>query len=374
MSHGKTRPASAVPPWADPQRFRRNNFDAMRFVFAVMVILSHAWPLTGRHYDGEPGAVLLNVSLGEIAVAAFFVISGFLIAASEAYSRRLTHFLKKRVLRIYPGWLVAFAATALVVAPLGGMPLGEVLSPPSLQRETLRAALLTQPYLPGAFADLPYHAANGSMWTIKYEFGCYLLVAALGAFGLARRRFALLGGLAAALALSAVVKVTEWAPLDHRLWRVTGWPQHWPYFLGFFLAGAAFFRFRRRIPCRGDVALVAGAVAVASARIDLLRAALLPLALAYVLLWLAYTPRIRVHGFARHGDFSYGIYLYAFPVQQLLIRSVPAASNPWLNFALAAPVAIALGALSWRFVERPMLRLKDRPLRRPAPQEATTGD
>ena len=358
-----------MPPWADPERFRLNNFDFLRFAFASMVILSHAWPLTGRHYVGEPGADLANISLGEVAVDGFFLISGFLIAASWAGSRGVGPFLLKRARRVYPGFLVAFALCLLVVAPLAGAAWRASLRPSGLPFQAVRAVTFEQPYAPGAFDGLAYASVNGSMWTIKYEAGCYLMIAALGTLGLLARRSCVIAFFVAACAAAAAVKLTAWTAAARPLWRVIGWPQHWPYFLSFFLAGTLFYLSRRRIPCSGRLALVAAAAAWLAPRHPLGRTLALPAALCYLVFWLAYTPRLRLRHFGRRGDFSYGIYLYAFPIQQLLILYVPLARSPWANAAIAWPLAILAGAASWHLVEKPMLSR-----RRTAKRAARVGD
>jgi peptidoglycan/LPS O-acetylase OafA/YrhL len=75
-----------------------------------------------------------------------------------------------------------------------------------------------------------------------------------------------------------------------------------------------------------------------------------------IVLWLAFHPSLKFHGFSKHGDFSYGMYLYAFPIQQLLVMSCSGSMNPYALFALAWPLSIVAGMFSWYFVERPFLR------------------
>jgi peptidoglycan/LPS O-acetylase OafA/YrhL len=81
-----------------------------------------------------------------------------------------------------------------------------------------------------------------------------------------------------------------------------------------------------------------------------------PVCGAYLVLWAAFHPLFRLHGFSKYGDFSYGMYLYAFPIQQLLVMHNSGSMNPYALFALAWPLSILAGMLSWYVVERPFLR------------------
>ena len=371
-----TQTGAALPPWADPERFRLNNFDFLRFGFASLVILSHAWPLNGRGYTGEPGVLLLSMSLGELGVDGFFLISGFLIAASWQNSRGVGHFLAKRARRIYPGFLVAFAFSVLLVAPLGGASWQAILRPGHLAAEAFSAVTLGEPSArgTGAFDGLSHAALNGSMWTIRYEAGCYVLIALLGGLGLLVRRPLVVALFFGACAAAAAAKLSGWSPAARPLWRVVGWPQHWPYFLSFFLSGTLFYVLRRHIPCSAKLAAVAVAAALVAPRHPLTRTTLLPAALTYLTFWLAYTPRVRLRDFGRYGDFSYGIYLYAFPIQQLLILHVPPARSPWVNALLAWPLAILAGAASWHLVEKPLLSRRRKRLLESAPPTPVSTD
>jgi peptidoglycan/LPS O-acetylase OafA/YrhL len=194
MAPSQTISESREVPWRD-SRGRANNLDFLRFLFAVLVIYSHSYVLILDEDKGnyhEPFSVLTRgqTTGGGLAVAFFFIISGFLITQSWMNSRGLTDYLRRRVLRIYPGFIVVSLFCYLIVAPLGAAkPAAEVLAEFSLWRVLQYLVLLYLPSDPGVFVTnpLPY-ALNGSAWTIKYEFGCYVVVAFLGVAGLLRRR------------------------------------------------------------------------------------------------------------------------------------------------------------------------------------------
>ena len=171
-----------------PGKAHQNNFGFFRLLFAYAVIVSHSPQMLDGNPAREPLMALgLNANFGGLAVDGFFIISGYLIASSYLSSRSLLRFLTSRILRIYPAFLIACLICIFVVAPIGGGALG-ALSPRDWIISAGRTLLLMPPSVPNALHTLPIPALNGSMWTIRYEFRCYLLVALLGMIGLLDRR------------------------------------------------------------------------------------------------------------------------------------------------------------------------------------------
>lgn len=345
-----------MPPAARP----RNNIDALRLLLALLVLLSHSYPLaTGTERD-EPAARASGgqTTLGGVAVAGFFMLSGLLIARSWERSPRAGEFLRRRVERIFPGYLAAVATCLVLVAPLasptatrnllGGRwvaDLGSIL--------VLRG--FTSP--PDAFAGNPAPGViNGSLWTIPYEFWCYVGVMALGATTLLRRRWAVAELFVASVAVSVAFTALDLHPGGKILGRIFGYPPFWARLLPYYLAGVVAHVYRDAI--RLDARLAWGAVAglavgcVVPHGIELA----LPTLGTYLLIYLAYTPALRWHHAARYGDFSYGIYLYGFPIQQLIVMKFGPGLHPLTLFGLALVPTVLAGALSWTLVERHFLR------------------
>lgn len=351
-----------LKPWNDSASFRSNNFDAMRFLFAVLVIVSHAFVLTlGDDLstidtdDFEPLFQFSGgqVTIGDIAVNSFFLISGFLVTRSYIRSKGYGDYFLKRVRRIYPGFLVAIVVTLLVAWVAGGQ---HVFSVDHLVNSAGLALILHPSWLTGAFPGNPISGVeNGSLWTIQYEFWCYILVALGGLSMLIKRRGVLLGFLVFFAVVALLQQAFQLYVGIGALEVVVGAPHFWPRLLSYFFAGACFYLWRDRISHNDTLAAIALLVLVGSLFIPHAVHLTFPFALTYLVMWLSYHPKINLHQFAKHGDFSYGIYLYAFPVQQLLIH-FHITDTPLSNILLAIPLTVACGALSWHFVEKPFLQ------------------
>lgn len=331
---------------------KRNNLDFIRFAAAAGVILSHAFPLGEGTGVREPLEDFTRgqVTLGRLCVAVFLVISGVLITQSHERTPSLARYTWARVLRIFPGLAVVLLASAFLLGPaLTELPLSAYLGSPETYLYVLRNLTLYSPQweLPGVFTGNVYPTAvNGSLWTLKYEVGFYLLVAGLGAAGLLRRWVALAGWVAAAV----VPFVPYVGP------RLSFWPELYLYFGG----GLALYLLRERVRMSPWVALGCVVGLVVTARLGVGFRYAVGCCGAYLVLYLAFLPS-RLAGFARYGDFSYGVYIYAFPVQQLVTALLGGRTVWWVNAALSLPVVVALAALSWHGVERPALRLKGAP-------------
>lgn len=331
---------------------RENNLDALRLGFATLVILSHSYTLARGPLAFEPLAWLTRggTDFGKVAVDAFFAISGYLIPMSFVRNPDARAYARRRIGRIYPGFLVALLLSALVVAPLAGAAIdGRVLL-----RLARCAALLNEWGDVAAFVGNPIPSAvNGSMWTIRIELWCYVITLIAGMTGLLRRRWPVVAALVVTSALAAAFTLREvgHGPTPAR-W-VFGDLSQWPRLLSFYFAGTLMYLYGGTIPS-GRLPLAIAVAAVASIAASKFAGALLmPLGLAYLLFRLAFSPRVRLHAFSRWmgGDYSYGVYLYAWPIQQLLVHYVPGIA-PLPLFAMAVPLTLACGAASWHLVEK----------------------
>lgn len=340
-----------------PERESRlaNNFGALRLLFAVLVILSHSPGLV----DGDRSREILTrtfhtLSFGQLGVDGFFLISGYLITKSFQNTRSVQQYVLKRILRIYPGYVVAFLLCILAVGPFVGGKLTALSSATVLTD----IVLLHPPEMPGVFAGTPYPLLNGSMWTIAYEFRCYLLVILLGVTGLLSKRVVLTTLTAAALTLSALhIHIWDWLPL-WRLWPFIGQPDTNMRFAAIFGSGALFYLYRDRMRYDGRLAILAGTGLIALMFSPDWAEAAVAILGSYILFWFAFNVRSRaLAGIGRKVDLSYGVYLYAWPVQKLLIW-LNSGISPWLVSIATAAIAGLLAFGSWWLVEKPFLNLK----------------
>lgn len=347
--------ATATPRLASLVAGRRNNFDALRLAAAVLVIFGHSFAITSGTLADEPLWRFSRQQFhsGMLAVRIFFIISGFLIAASYLRLGRLGDFARNRALRIFPGLVAAVLVTVLVIGPLAtSLPLGDYFRDPRTVAyfKTLTLRLHgANDRLPGVFEGNPLAASvNGSLWTLFYEAVCYALAAAMGVLGLLRKRVMLPVFMAAMLVRPLILAL---APASSLL---GGESLH----LGqAFVAGMLAYVGRDSIPISGRLALLAAGGLVAGTALGLGNL-LVPVLGTYLVLVLAYSPSISLHDVAQRGDYSYGLYIYAFPVQQLIVQAAGRPMSHTLNFLAAVPATLLLATLSWHLVEKRFLALK----------------
>ena len=327
----------------------QNNYLLLRLVAALLVIYGHAYAITKLpgHMDLIQ-QVLHFTYAGGVGVDAFFVISGFLVTASYMNRGSWPEFMKARCLRIFPGLLVCVLVLVFLLGPVVSS-LGPVayLTDPDLYYGLLRNLTLVDRHLslPGVFEDLPAQGVNGSLWTLPVEFLLYLLLGAFGAAGiLASRRW--YGGfilLCCALATFLSLKVHFFIEnaIYLRLFLL-------------FAVGSVMRAYADRIPLNS---WMFGALSVVMA-LDYGNAGFEYMFLAwlvYAVFWAAYVPDL--HLFNHLGDYSYGLYIYAFPIQQALRQYIPGI-QPLELFLCASLLTLGCAMLSWHFVERPALELK----------------
>lgn len=347
-----------LTPQAPSLSGNANNFDALRFLFASLVVFSHSYPLGEGSELHEPlWKATGQTTLGGVSVYSFFIISGFLIAASWDRRKDVGQFLKKRVLRIYPAFIIANAIGVFLVASIAAGPAisgtGVSLTQFAWDCLRLQGTQLTD----ALFPQNHMHALNGSIWSIAYEFWCYIGVMILGLVPLFHRRGFVLGLLIVSLAVAYIFPTfqLEWIG-GGLLGRIFGYPLFWARLLPHYLAGVVAWRYREKIVNSNRLAMLSAIALAASIPVANSWSVLFPIFGTYIVLWLAFHSSLKVHGFSKYGDFSYGMYLYAFPVQQLLVMSHSGSMNPYVLFAVAWPLSILAGMLSWYIVERPFVR------------------
>jgi peptidoglycan/LPS O-acetylase OafA/YrhL len=338
-----------------------NNFGFLRLLLAILVILSHS-PLL---IDGNKNSEFLisifhTISFGEIAVDGFFLLSGYLIIQSWQRNPKFISFMKKRILRIYPGFIVAILFCLYIVIPIG---LHSIRFPPqsNLIISLKEMFWLSPPSTPIVFREelfkgQPFPVLNGSMWTISYEFRCYVLVAIFGIIGvLNKRRLWLLISVATLIIyLFPGSTFRSLYPKSSYLWGDFG---EMIRFFAFFCSGGCFYLWRDRIKYSKTFILPALFILIISLFFsNAVNFALITVG-AYLFFAFSFLELPILSKFATFPDISYGVYLYGWPIQKLLVWYFPLISS-WLLFVVATGLCFVFGWLSWTFVEKPCLRLR----------------
>jgi peptidoglycan/LPS O-acetylase OafA/YrhL len=341
-----TRRAPTIADRFDP---RANALNAIRLVLALFVIVWHSFPLSGNVVPFAP----LRQFLGETAVDGFFAVSGFLIVGSWIRNPQWGRYLLARALRIFPAFWVCLIVTAFVIAPLATMVVTGLSYAGTLSLENLGYVLknaglrILQPGIDGTPVGVPFTEAwNGSLWTLWWEFLCYLGVLALGLLRLFRYRW-LIPALFGVATLALIP--TAYGPVDNFL------AESGVRFAVVFLAGATLRAYAHRIPLTWPLVGIAAVMALATMFLpDYRLLGALPLGYAvFGIGALIKTPRLQFT-----QDLSYGTYIYAFPVQQLLASLRVYEWGLATYIVLSTAVTLALAAGSWFLIERNALRLK----------------
>jgi len=327
------------------ERIKNNNFTLLRMLLAVMVLFGHSFPIVGGGSDPISIALLQpNEWVGSLAVHGFFFISGFLIVGSFV-KRGALHYIISRMLRLYPAIFLYSLVTICVIGSLySSVSLAEYFTARPWYN-FINAALWEWNYnLPYVFEKNPIAGStNGSLWTLPAELRCYILICVIGFFGALETR------LRANIALILLLLACKYSYFD-----IPTFGGHAAYQLPliYFITGAIFWINRNLIPMNWGLAGVCMLISLFIIKFGFLYP-LLPACLGYLILVFVYKlPSVNVD---RIGDLSYGIYIYAWPVQQLVWRP---AQDAYVNFLLSLLLVVILAYSSWCLVEKPALDLR----------------
>ncbi|MEP7101584.1 MAG: acyltransferase [Burkholderiales bacterium] len=336
-----------------------NNFNLIRVTAALLVLVSHSFAVVTGSGDAEPLRVSHGVTLGSIAVDMFFIVSGLLVTHSIAKRDSALAFVRARVLRIWPGLLVSLLLTAYALgaivtslAPAAYLMSTDVLG--YVLRGVLLSLDLAFSHLPGVFAHNPHRdTVNVSLWTLPVEVRMYseLLVfwVATRLVGPQKKRAAFGAVIVLAFAYCALRHLMNW----HGSVEASNYRLPFMFFTG---AAAAVFADRIAVsPALGAIAaavMLIGALLAGSAFYFAYSATL-----GCLVLCAAYLPGGAIRRYNAVGDYSYGLYIYAWPIQQALIFAVPGLWVGW-HILWSIVVTLPLAAASWHLIEKPAMGLK----------------
>lgn len=332
---------------SDKINFRENNFDFLRLLAALFVIQTHSHGLS--EIEGDLFNRISGYdSLGRLGVNIFFIISGFLITKSWLDKPIVFTFFKKRFLRIFPGLCSAVIFGAFVIGPLvTSLSLKEyILNPQTFNY--LQTMILVPPLhfaftsLPGVFVDnhTP-NFVNGSLWTLFAEVIMYLLIVILGLLGIYKKRNIVILICGVSILFYFFIPIlTEFSKLGI-----------------FFLFGSIIYLFRDKIIFNNKLAFLFFLLWVFSFNTSM-GLFVNFFSLSYLIIYVAFIRIPLINNFSKYGDFSYGMYIYAFPIQQSILHFYSNNITLWSFSFYTILITFLVAFLSWKYIEKPSLKLK----------------
>ena len=333
---------------------RDNNFNLLRFLAASAVLASHSFALSSGTSSSEPWHTSLGITPGSTAVEIFFLTSGFLVTASLTRRKDARSFIFARALRIYPGLAVSVLMTVSFVgiffSSLGPLQFFSEIDTWTYWARTSTLIGNIGYSLPGAFESNPWRiAVNGSLWTLPYEVTMYgiLLLVWVITTKYKSNRLSFENSILVVAALSITAHLLLVGMVSSSAIRLGA----------MFFIGSTFFVLKDFVSLDIRIFFTLLAAVFLSAFDKRIFSYIYPLALPYLVFYLAYAPGGFLRFFNRLGDYSYGVYIYAWPVQQMTAALVEKI-EPLQMFTLSFPVTILLAIGSWHIVEKPALSRK----------------
>lgn len=329
---------------------RNNNFDILRFFAALQVLIYHCILCFGNHPS--------NCFVALNGVAVFFVISGFLVTRSWCDNPNIFAFLKKRILRIFPALITVVLFTALILGPLvTTLPLKEYFADTAFFNY-FKNIFLYEIYhlLPGVFQSNPLNTSvNASLWTLPFEFFMYCLIAIFGITKILNKKY------------FHFVFIFFTISLYYLLTKVIFCK--WTYMqfvdlLSLFFISSGFYIYRKKIILSFPLFIICLIIFLSSItftyKVDAVFEYFRLLTLPYMVIYIAYCKIPYINNFGKYGDFSYGMYLWAFPVSQTLIYFWQNKFNVFTYIVSVFLITLFISVLSFKFIEKPALKLKNK--------------
>lgn len=334
---------------------KQNNFGFLRLLLASLVVVSHSPEIVDGNKNREILTIIFGtITFGQLAIDCFFLISGYLILKSFYSSSGLKSYLLKRVLRIYPAFIAASFFCILIVAPLlSDWAVIRQLGMKDWLFAVFKMSILETPYVKG----VQVISLNGSTWSIWQEFVCYLSIPAFFYLGL-HKRWLYFIALLVIVSIYLYTQLTQrnyWLPYPSRLDM-----HHSTRLFSAFLVGGVFHLFEEKIIWNKRftfAALLLLIVTLFSKNFAELGVFVFG---GYLLFHFALNYKNKLlNNIGAEADISYGIYLYAWPIQILIVQYY-AKINPHLLTLITLVLAATIGYFSWILVEKPFMQMKKR--------------
>lgn len=337
---------------------RDNNFNLIRFIAAVLVLFSHSFVIVTGNARFEPLRISLDTTWGTIAVDIFFITSGFLIAYSFFSRRKLLSFIWARVVRIYPALIVAMIfCTFIVGLNQTNLNISSYLTDSQTYFYFLKNSLLVfgvEHQLPGVFTEVPYMTmVNTSIWTLPYELTMYGCLAIFGTVLTRAGKLISVEHYKYIFLIIAVIGIST-----HIFNHFNNFmPVNLLRLFAMFFVGSAIYIHREIVIFSHKWLFVLSVLMAISTLHKDVFFVIYSLTIPYFVFYFAYVPKGKILSFNKVGDYSYGIYIFGFPIQQLLISNFPNLSISSL-FVYSLVATLSLGILSWHLIEKRALKLK----------------
>ncbi len=344
---------------------KNNNFDFLRFLAVVFVIITHSYALIGKgESDYLSSLTLGTLSFSHAGVAIFFVISGYLILQSAMNTDTILSYFWKRTLRIIPGLLVVLLLCVFILGPIvTSLPISDYFSNSDSYKHLFSATIynISHLSLPGVFETNPNHAVNGSLWTLQYEFTCYIFIALIVFF------FKSIDKIKPNIIICFYILIISFRIyLDEKYY----WFNYSsPYLAGmnimylyewmiYFMSGMILYLFGRKYKYMFltlGIILSLYIILLFINEINFARITIYFLLTLIVFVIAFKVPQIT--GISKYGDISYGMYIYAFPIQQLILHYNPKISIT-IFIVLSILLTIPFAIFSWHLIEKKSLKFK----------------
>lgn len=338
--------------WVKINSGHDNFFTPLRILFAIMVVIGHAYVVALRDTQAEFN-LFFHYKPSYLAVNLFFIASGFLVTKSMLYREDVAEFGSARILRIYPALAIHVLFVMFVMGPfVTNLPLKEFFTDPQFYTQPVQVLSFYQAQmtLPGALSTNAEQLGSAPLWTLRYEIMAYIGTAIAFSLGLMKHRWMIVA--------QFVIFAAAW-PLAHMSGIYEQLPGTGQNLLRFGICyglGAAIYALRDRLKFHFAGVIIMGALA-ALTNGTIIFEVTTALFLGYFIFWAAYFQAPKLDGLKRLSDTSYGIYIYHWCIMQWLFYNVPTLS-PLALIAITLPITIVLAYASWVFIEKPMLDRK----------------
>lgn len=325
----------------ESSKIRNNNLNLIRFIAATLVIISHSFPITQGDNSNEILYILTHgqEKLGSLSVKIFFIVSGFLITQSWYRKNNIKDFIKARILRIFPALIISLFITVFIIGLIcTNLTKKEYLSNINTYKYLTSISLIKIQYeLPGVFDNnILKGVVNGSLWTLYYEFICYCLVAILGRLSILKKYCIIFFSITFTL---SILKSSNFLLLT-----------------SYFFVGSLIYIYRSKIKLDFKIFILSLISTFVFGYCELLKI-ILPFTLSYIVMYLAFNKNIKMYKFGTKNDVSYGLYIYSFPIQQMIVHYLK--NMPWYyNFISSFIITLLISYISWNLVEKPIMKYK----------------